>query len=57
MLRLLEHLATPAARPGLIGILEDRRQLKRRMENIAAFAPARRSSAPCCCSRFLPWSA
>jgi beta-lactamase regulating signal transducer with metallopeptidase domain len=42
MLRLLEAMSPTRARPSLVGILEDKRQLQRRMKMIAAFAPARR---------------
>ncbi|MBI4621761.1 MAG: VWA domain-containing protein [Verrucomicrobia bacterium] len=45
MLRLLQHLSTPNPQSGLVGILEDRRQLQRRMQMIAIFAPKRRSFA------------
>jgi beta-lactamase regulating signal transducer with metallopeptidase domain len=42
MLRLLENFALPRRGPGLVGILEDNRQLHRRMKMIADFTPARR---------------
>ena len=40
--RLLQHLSPASRRPGLVGILEDRNQLRRRMKMIARFTPARR---------------
>jgi beta-lactamase regulating signal transducer with metallopeptidase domain len=42
MLRLLENVSLVRPPPGLVGILEDRRQLHRRMKMIAGFAPSRR---------------
>ncbi len=42
ILRLLEGFTRPVRAPGLVGILEDRRQLRRRIGMIALFAPARR---------------
>jgi bla regulator protein BlaR1 len=42
LLRLLQHLSPAARRPGLVGVLEDRNQLRRRMNMIARFTPARR---------------
>jgi beta-lactamase regulating signal transducer with metallopeptidase domain/peroxiredoxin/protocatechuate 3,4-dioxygenase beta subunit/5-hydroxyisourate hydrolase-like protein (transthyretin family) len=44
ILRLLENFTHPMAAPGLVGILEDKRQLRRRMEMIARFQPASRWS-------------
>jgi beta-lactamase regulating signal transducer with metallopeptidase domain len=41
MLRLLENVTARAPQPGLVGILESRRQLQRRMQMIAAYTPAR----------------
>lgn len=43
MLRLLEQLVPPAPRPGLVGILENHRELHRRIAMIAGYRPARRS--------------
>jgi beta-lactamase regulating signal transducer with metallopeptidase domain len=45
MLRLLEHVSLARRQPGLVGILEDKRQLHRRMKMIAGFTPPRRSLA------------
>ena len=42
ILRLLENLSPPRARPGLVGILENPRQLRRRLSMITNFTPARR---------------
>jgi len=39
ILRLLESFARPTATPGLVGILEDRRQWRQRIGMIASFAP------------------
>lgn len=41
ILRLLDSFGRPTATPGLVGILEDKRQLRRRIGMIANFAPAR----------------
>lgn len=45
ILRLLQHLSARPSIPGLVGILEDKRQLHRRMKMIASFAPSRRPFA------------
>ena len=45
ILRLLENFTERTALPGVVGILEDRRQLRRRIEMIARFRPASRWSA------------
>lgn len=45
MLRLLENFVAPSRRPGLVGILEDNRQLRRRMRLIASFTSTRRPFA------------
>lgn len=42
ILRLLESLTPRVAAPGLVGILEDHRQLKQRLQMIASYRPARR---------------
>ncbi len=42
ILRLLEGFTQRAAAPGLVGILEDKRQLRRRIQMIATFQPGRR---------------
>ena len=42
ILRLLENFTHRAPAPGLVGILEDKRQLKRRISMIASFRPGRR---------------
>lgn len=42
ILRVLEEFARPATAPGLVGILEDRRDLPRRFRLIAAFKPGNR---------------
>jgi beta-lactamase regulating signal transducer with metallopeptidase domain len=42
MLRLLQNLSIQNRMPGLVGILEDKRQLHHRMKMIANFTPARR---------------
>lgn len=41
ILRLLDTLARPLATPGLVGILEDRRQLRQRIGMIASYVPTR----------------
>lgn len=41
ILRLLENFTRPLATPGLVGILEDKRQLRRRIGMIANYVPAR----------------
>jgi len=41
ILRLLETATQPIPVPGLVGILEDKRQLRRRIEMIAGYLPAR----------------
>ncbi|MEO6569284.1 MAG: M56 family metallopeptidase [Opitutaceae bacterium] len=43
MLRLLEIGDTPGRRPGLVGMLEDKQSLRRRVKMIAGFTPARPS--------------
>jgi len=45
MLRLLQASSITPPRPGLVGIMEDQRQLRRRLKMIAAFTPARRPFA------------
>lgn len=42
ILRLLEGFTQRAAAPGLVGILEDKRQMRRRIQMIATFQPGRR---------------
>jgi len=42
ILRLLENFTHRAAAPGLVGILEDKRQLHRRLSMIATFKPGKR---------------
>ena len=42
ILRLLESFTPRAAVPGLIGILEDKRQLRRRLRTIGGFRPGRK---------------
>ncbi len=42
ILRLLENLTPRVTAPGLVGILEDHRQLKQRLRMIAGYRPARR---------------
>ena len=42
ILRLLENFSYPNSRIGLVGILEDKRQLRRRLEMITHFTPNRR---------------
>jgi len=44
IIKLLEQCSRPAALPGLMGILEDKTQMRRRILMIAAFKPARRWS-------------
>lgn len=39
ILRLLEGMARPTAAPSLVGMFEDRRQLRRRIRMIASFVP------------------
>ena len=46
ILRLLENFTHQTAAPGMIGILEDKRQLKRRIEMIARFKPSPHWSVP-----------
>lgn len=41
LLRLLEMVAQPVSTPGLVGIFEDKRQLRRRIDMIAGYIPAR----------------
>ncbi len=41
ILRLLESFASPMSAPGLVGILEDKRQLRRRIGMIASYVPTR----------------
>ena len=45
ILKLLEDFARPSAVPGLVGILEDRQQMKRRIQMIAQFKTPSRWSA------------
>jgi hypothetical protein len=45
IIKLLEQCSRPAARPGLMGILEDKTQMRRRILMIARFKPVRRWSA------------
>lgn len=45
MLRLLETSSIAPPRPGLVGIMEGQRELRRRLTMIAAFTPARRPFA------------
>ena len=40
VLRLLEMMSHPLSTPGLVGILEDKRQLRRRIDMIASYMPA-----------------
>ena len=42
ILHLLENMSAKVSAPGLIGILEDQRQLRRRLRMIASYRPARR---------------
>ncbi|MFT4588486.1 MAG: beta-lactamase regulating signal transducer with metallopeptidase domain [Candidatus Binatia bacterium] len=44
ILRLLEKATDCPASPGMVGILEDKRQLKKRLQMIGAFVPAKRAS-------------
>lgn len=44
ILRLLETFAHPMSTPGLVGILEDKRQLRRRIDMIASYVPTKRWS-------------
>jgi hypothetical protein len=46
ILRLLENFTHQTAVPGMVGILEDKRQLKRRIEMIARFKPSPYWSVP-----------
>ncbi|MEY2409833.1 MAG: hypothetical protein QOF48_2503, partial [Verrucomicrobiota bacterium] len=46
ILRLLEGFTQRVAAPGLVGILEDKRQLQTRIGMIASFAPQKRWSFP-----------
>ncbi len=46
ILHLLEHVTRRATAPGLVGILEDKRQLHRRICMIASFRPGRRWGGP-----------
>ena len=46
ILRLLENFTHQTAAPGMVGILEDKRQLKRRIEMIARFKPSPYWSVP-----------
>lgn len=46
IIKLLETLSRSSAMPGLVGILEDRSQMKRRIQMIAAFKKSRRWSIP-----------
>ena len=45
IIKLLEQCSRPAALPGLMGILEDKTQMRRRILMIAGFKPVRRWSA------------
>jgi beta-lactamase regulating signal transducer with metallopeptidase domain/DNA-binding beta-propeller fold protein YncE len=45
ILKLLELCSRPAAVPGLVGILEDRNQMRRRISRIASFKPRPRRPA------------
>lgn len=45
IIKLLESIQHPSAMPGLVGILEDRTQMRRRISRIAAFKKATRWSA------------
>ena len=42
ILHLLESFSRPMSTPGLVGILEDKRQLRRRIDMIASYVPTRR---------------
>lgn len=44
ILKLLQTLSRPSALPGMVGILEDKQQMKRRIRMIAAFKKSRRWS-------------
>ena len=44
IIKLLETLSRPSALPGLVGIMEDRHQMERRIRMIAAFRKTRRWS-------------
>ena len=44
IIKLLEQCSRPAALPGLVGILEDKGQMRRRILMIAGFKPSRRWS-------------
>lgn len=46
VIKLLETLSRPSALPGLVGIMEDRHQMERRIRMIAAFKKTRRWSIP-----------
>ncbi|XHR27205.1 MAG: M56 family metallopeptidase [Chthoniobacteraceae bacterium] len=46
VIKLLETLSRPSALPGLVGIMEDKRQMERRIRMIAAFKKTRRWSIP-----------
>ncbi len=45
VIKLLEGASRPAAIPGLVGILEDKKQMRRRIQRIANFRPPGRWSA------------
>lgn len=46
IIKLLETLSRPSVLPGLVGIMEDKRQMERRIRMIAAFKKTRRWSIP-----------
>ena len=46
ILKVLEQFARPAPLPGLVGLMEDKTQMKRRIQMIAHFKPTPRWSAP-----------
>lgn len=46
IIKLLETLSRPSVLPGLVGIMEDKRQMVRRIRMIAAFKKTRRWSIP-----------
>lgn len=46
IIKLLETLSRPSALPGLVGIMEDKTQMQRRIRMIAAFKKTRRWSLP-----------
>ena len=46
IIKLLETLLRPSALPGLVGIMEDKNQMQRRIRMIAAFKKTRRWSVP-----------